>query len=169
VGEPVAAVVAETREQAADAAEAVYVDIDPLEALIDLEQAMASSTLVYEGAGSNVVFDTTVLGMPENTGDAFFAGCEVVVKGRFLNQRVAPCPLEVRGAAAAWGPDGRLNQWLSTQHAQGAVAPLAAANGIEPDKVRVRTPDVGGGFGAKIGTYAEECCSVCSRRSTAVR
>jgi len=156
VGEPVAAVVAETREQAADAAEAVYVDVDPLEALIDLEAAMASSTLVYESAGSNVVFDTTVLGMPENTGDAFFSGCEVVVKGRFLNQRVAPCPLEVRGAAAAWGSDGRLNQWLSTQHAQGAVAPLAAANGIEPDKVRVRTPDVGGGFGAKIGSYAEE-------------
>lgn len=156
VGEPVVAVVAETREQAADAAEAVYVDIEPLDALIDLEQAMASSTLIYEGAGSNVVFDTTVLGMPENTGDAFFSGCEVVVKGRFLNQRVAPCPLEVRGAAAAWGADGRLNQWLSTQHAQGAVAPLAAANGVEPDKVRVRTPDVGGGFGAKIGTYAEE-------------
>ncbi|MFM7490859.1 MAG: xanthine dehydrogenase family protein molybdopterin-binding subunit, partial [Actinomycetota bacterium] len=156
VGEPVVAVVAETREQATDAAEAVYVDIEPLDTLIDLEQAMASSTLIYEGAGSNVVFDTTVLGMPENTGDAFFSGCEVVVKGRFLNQRVAPCPLEVRGAAAAWGADGRLNQWLSTQHAQGAVAPLAAANGVEPDKVRVRTPDVGGGFGAKIGTYAEE-------------
>ena len=156
VGEPIAAVVAETREQAADAAETVFADIDPLEALIDLEQAMASSTLIYDGAGSNVVFDTTVLGMPENTGEAFFADCEVVTTGRFLNQRVAPCPLEVRGAAAAWGPDGRLNQWLSTQHAQGAVAPLAAANGIEPDKVRVRTPDVGGGFGAKIGTYAEE-------------
>jgi carbon-monoxide dehydrogenase large subunit len=156
VGEPIAAVVAETREQAADAAETVFADIDPLDALIDLEQAMASSTLIYEGAGSNVVFDTTVLGMPENTGDAFFADCEVVVKGRFLNQRVAPCPLEVRGAAAVWGSDGRLNQWLSTQHAQGAVAPLAAANGVEPDKVHVRTPDVGGGFGAKIGTYAEE-------------
>jgi carbon-monoxide dehydrogenase large subunit len=156
VGEPIAAVIAETREQATDAAEAVFADIDPLDTLIDLEQAMASSTLIYDGAGSNVVFDTTVLGMPDNTGDAFFADCEVVVKGRFLNQRVAPCPLEVRGAAAAWDTDGRLNQWLSTQHAQGAVAPLAAANGVEPDKVRVRTPDVGGGFGAKIGSYAEE-------------
>jgi carbon-monoxide dehydrogenase large subunit len=156
VGEPVVAIVAETREQGTDAAETVFVDCEPLEALIDLEQAMASSTLVYESAGSNVVFDTTVLGIPENTGDKFFEGCEVIVKGRYMNQRVAPCPLEVRGAAAAWGKDGRLNQWLSTQHAQGAVAPLAAANGVEPDKVRVRTPDVGGGFGAKIGTYAEE-------------
>ena len=156
VGEPVAAVVSETREQGVDAVEAVIVDIDPLEALIDVEAAMMSSTLIYEGAGSNVVFDTTVLGIPENTGDAFFAGCEVVVKGRFMNQRVAPCPLEVRGAAAAWDADGRLNQWLSTQHAQGTVDPLAAANGVDRSSIRVRTPDVGGGFGAKIGAYGEE-------------
>jgi carbon-monoxide dehydrogenase large subunit len=117
---------------------------------------MAASTHIYESAGSNVVFDTTALGIPENTGDAFFAGCEVKVSGRFMNQRVAPCPLEVRGAAAAWGADGRLNQWLSTQHAQGAVAPLAAANGVDASMIRVRTPDVGGGFGAKIGAYGEE-------------
>jgi len=156
VGEPVAVVVTETREQGVDAVEAVIVDIDPLEALIDVEAAMMSSTLIYEGAGSNVVFDTTVLGIPENTGEAFFAGCEVVVTGRFMNQRVAPCPLEVRGAAAAWGPDGRLNQWLSTQHAQGAGDPLAAANGVDKSLIRVRTPDVGGGFGAKIGAYGEE-------------
>lgn len=156
VGEPVAAVVTETREQGVDAVEAVIVDIDPLEALIDVEAAMMSSNIIYEGAGSNVVFDTTVLGIPENTGDAFFAGCEVVVKGRFMNQRVAPCPLEVRGAAAAWDADGRLNQWLSTQHAQGTVDPLAAANGVDRSLIRVRTPDVGGGFGAKIGAYGEE-------------
>jgi carbon-monoxide dehydrogenase large subunit len=49
-----------------------------------------------------------------------------------------------------------LNQWLSTQHAQGAVAPLAAANGVDASMIRVRTPDVGGGFGAKIGAYGEE-------------
>jgi carbon-monoxide dehydrogenase large subunit len=112
--------------------------------------------LIYEACGSNVVFDTTVLGIPENTGDAYFADCEVVVKGRYINQRVAPCPLEVRGAAAAWGPDGRLVQWLSTQHAQGAHAPIAATNGVDVAQVRVMTPDVGGGFGAKIGAYPEE-------------
>lgn len=156
VGEPIAAVVTETREQGVDAAEAVFADYDVLEAFVDVETAMTSSTLVYDGAGSNVVFDTTVLGIPENTGESFFKDCEVVVTGRFMNQRVAPCPLEVRGAAAAWGPDGRLNQWLSTQHAQGAVAPLAAANGVDASLVRVRTPDVGGGFGAKIGAYGEE-------------
>jgi carbon-monoxide dehydrogenase large subunit len=156
VGEPLAIIVSETREQGEDASEAIIVDYDVLEAFVDVEKAMASSTLLYEACGSNVVFDTTALGMPDNTGDDFFAGCEVVVKGRYMNQRVAPCPLEVRGAAAAWGPDGRLTQWLSTQHAQGAPGPIAAANGVDVSQVRVKTPDVGGGFGAKIGTYPED-------------
>src|SRR5690606_11214308 len=87
--------------------------------------------------------------------DDFFAGCEVVVTAKYVNQRVAPCPLEVRGAAAAW-VDGRLNQWLSTQHAQGSKAAIATTNGVEPDAICVITPDVGGGFGAKIGAYPEE-------------
>jgi carbon-monoxide dehydrogenase large subunit len=112
VGEPVVAVVAETPAQGVDAAESVFVDIDFLPAVVDIESAGASATLIYESAGSNVVFDTTVLGMPENTAaDEYFADCEVTVSGRFLNQRVAPCPLEVRGAAAAW-IDGRLHQWV---------------------------------------------------------
>ena len=156
VGEPIVAIVTETREQGEDAAEAIIVDYDYLEAFVDLETSMASSTHIYESAGSNVVFDTTALGIPENTGDAYFEGCEVIVKGRFMNQRVAPCPLEVRGAAAVWGDDGRLTQWLSTQHAQGAVAPIAAANGVAETQVHILTPDVGGGFGAKIGAYPEE-------------
>jgi carbon-monoxide dehydrogenase large subunit len=155
VGEVIVAIVSETRAQGEDAASAVIIDIDPLEALIDVEKAMTSTTLIYEGAGSNVVFDTTALGMPENTGDDFFAGCEVVVKGRFMNQRVAPCPMEMRGSAAAW-VDGRLHQWISTQHAQGVKDAVVAANGLEPADVRIVTPDVGGGFGAKIGASAEE-------------
>ncbi len=156
VGEPVVAVVAETVAQATDAAEMVFVDIDFLPTLVDIEAAAASETLIFEAAGSNVVFDTTALGMPENTAtDEFFADCDVVVTGRFLNQRVAPCPLEVRGSAVTW-VDGRLYQWISTQHAQGIKAGIAAANGVDGDRVRVITPDVGGAFGAKIGTYGEE-------------
>lgn len=156
VGEPIAAIVSETREQGEDAAETVIVDYDILEAVVDMEAAMATSTLIYDSAPNNVVFDTLVLGMPDNTGEAFLAGCEVVARGKFLNQRVAPCPLEVRGAAVAWAADGRLHQWLSTQHAQGAHGPIAAMNGVDQAQVRVRTPDVGGGFGAKIGIYPEE-------------
>ena len=156
VGEPVAVVVAETATQGTDAAEAVFVDIDFLPAVIDIDSAATAATLIYEAAGSNVVFDTTVLGMPENSpADEYFADCEVTVTGRFLNQRVAPCPLEVRGSAAAW-VDGRLHQWVSTQHAQGIKDSFVAANGVDAADVRVLTPDVGGGFGAKIGSYPEE-------------
>ncbi len=156
VGEPVAVVITEERQQGEDAAEQVIVDYDTLPAVIDIEEAMTSGTLLYEETGSNVVFDTTVLGMPDNTGEAFFEGCEVIVKGRFLNQRVAPCPLEVRGSAVAW-VDGRLYQWLSTQGAQSALATIAKINGVETAQVKVITPDVGGGFGAKISCDPEEC------------
>ena len=155
VGECVAVVITEERAQGEDAANAVIVDVEPLEAFVDTEAAMASTTLIYPGAGSNVVFDTTVLGMPDNTGDAYFEGCEVVVKGRFMNQRVAPCPMEVRGSSVAW-VDGRLYQWISTQHAQGVKDAVVAQNGLDAADVRIITPDVGGGFGAKIGAYSEE-------------
>jgi carbon-monoxide dehydrogenase large subunit len=166
VGEPVAVIISENRQQGADAIEAVVVEYEMLEALVDPEVAMTSTTLLYEAAGSNVVFDTTALGMPDNTGDEYFADCPVVVTGRFVNQRVAPCPLEVRGSAVAWVPapqssDGeagstRLYQWLSTQGAQGARDTLLAGNGLTLEELRVITPDVGGGFGAKITCYPEE-------------
>ncbi|MEZ5270990.1 MAG: xanthine dehydrogenase family protein molybdopterin-binding subunit [Ilumatobacteraceae bacterium] len=156
VGEPVAVVVSETREQGVDAAEQVIVDYDVLPAVVDIEAAVTSTSLLYEAAGSNVAFDSTFLGMPDTTGDDFFAGCEVVARGRFVNQRVAPCPLEVRGSSAAWGPDGRLHQWLSTQGAQAAKETIAKANGVESGQVKVITPDVGGGFGAKITCDPEE-------------
>ncbi|MDP2290814.1 MAG: xanthine dehydrogenase family protein molybdopterin-binding subunit [Actinomycetota bacterium] len=160
VGEPVAAVITEERQQGEDAAEQVIIDYDVLPAVVDVEESLAGGSLLYEATGSNVVFDTMVLGMPDNTGDAFFDGCEVVVKGRFLNQRVAPCPLEVRGSAVAWVTDSeggrRLHQWLSTQGAQGAQGTIAKINGVEVSQVKVITPDVGGGFGAKISCDPEE-------------
>ncbi|MGA0147103.1 MAG: xanthine dehydrogenase family protein molybdopterin-binding subunit [Ilumatobacteraceae bacterium] len=153
VGEPVAVIVTEQANQGEDAADLVVIDYEPLEVLVDLEQAMASTTLLYPAAGSNVAVDSTVWGMPDVTGDDFFSDCEVVVKGRFVNQRLAPCPLEVRGSAVAW-VDGRLYQWISTQHAQGVRDQINKSDASS--NVRVMTPDVGGGFGAKISAYPEE-------------
>ena len=153
VGEPVAVVVTEHANQGEDAADLVVIDYEPLEVLIDIEAAMTSSTLIYPDAGSNIVVDSTVWGMPDVTGDDFFSDCEVVVKGRFVNQRLAPCPLEVRGSAVAW-VDGRLFQWISTQHAQGVRDQINKSDATS--HVRVITPDVGGGFGAKISAYPEE-------------
>ncbi|MBM3741313.1 MAG: xanthine dehydrogenase family protein molybdopterin-binding subunit [Actinomycetota bacterium] len=155
VGELVAAVVTERADQGEDAIERAIVEYEVLEPLIDLEQSMNSATHIYEGCGSNIVMGTVEMGMPDNTGDELFKDCEVVVKGRFMNQRVAPCPLEARGSAAVW-VDGRLHQWISTQHAQGVRAEVVKANKVDAEKVRIITPDVGGGFGAKISAYSEE-------------
>lgn len=154
VGEPVVVVVAETPEQAADAAEMVEIDYDPLPAVIDLDDALAGQTLLFEDLGTNVCFSSLAMGMPDNDPD-LFAGCDVVVRQRVSNQRVAPCPLEVRSAAAAWTVDGRLVHWGSTQGAQAVRDALTAIYG-EDARVRVISPDVGGGFGAKIGPYVEE-------------
>ncbi len=155
VGELIAAIVTERADQGEDAIERAVVEYETLEPLVDLEHAMKSKTLIYEECGTNIVMGTVEMGMPDNTGDELFKDCEVVVKGRFMNQRVAPCPLEVRGSAATW-IDGRLHQWISTQHAQGVRADAAKANKIDAEKIRIITPDVGGGFGAKISAYSEE-------------
>ncbi|WP_020660148.1 xanthine dehydrogenase family protein molybdopterin-binding subunit [Amycolatopsis benzoatilytica] len=151
VGEPVALVLTEERYQLADAAELVDVDYDPLDAVADFDGALAGETLVFPEQGSNVV---QVHGM-EEFDDSVFADCDVVVTEEILNQRVAPAPLEPRGASVAWGEDGRVTLWLSTQNAQIARGTVAAGLGIDNELVRVIVPDVGGGFGAKIGADPE--------------
>lgn len=153
VGEPIAVIVTERANQGEDAADLVVLDLEPIEVLVDLEAALASSTHIYPANGSNLGVDSTLWGMPDVTGEDFFAECEVVVKGRYVNQRLAPCPLEVRGSAVAW-VDGRLYQWISTQHAQGVRDQINKSDATS--NVRVITPDVGGGFGAKISAYPEE-------------
>ncbi|HLH99710.1 MAG TPA: xanthine dehydrogenase family protein molybdopterin-binding subunit [Acidimicrobiales bacterium] len=151
VGEPVAVVLTERRDQGEDAAEAVIVDYDPLPAVVDPLTAADHSTLLFPEAGTNVAKQ-----QGEAPDDAPWAACEVVVRQRMVNQRVAPCPLEVRAGAAEWGSDGRLTQYVSNQAPHGARRALAAVLGVEEGQVRVVAPDVGGGFGAKISLYPEE-------------
>ncbi len=146
VGEPVAIVLTEDSYQGEDAAELVSVDYQPLEPVVGMDTALAGTSLLFPGAGSNVVGSG---GQPAP--DDAFAGCDVVVRRTFPNQRVAPVPLEVRAAAAHWA-GGRLTLWASTQNAQQARDQVAGALGLEAPAVRVITPDVGGGFGAKIAT-----------------
>jgi carbon-monoxide dehydrogenase large subunit len=154
VGEALAAVVTETRAQGADAAEAVVVDYEPLPVVVDLESAEAGQ-LLFEEAGTNVALDvSTMMGFVAT--DDLFEGCDVVVRQRIVNQRLAPCPMEVRAAAAAWGDDGRLTQWASCQAPNSLRTELAAHLGLEESQVRVIAPDVGGGFGAKAAFYPEE-------------
>jgi aerobic carbon-monoxide dehydrogenase large subunit len=149
-GEPVALVLTDEHYQGEDAAELVSVDYEPLTAVIGIEDGLRDETLLFPESGTNVVSK----GGAERFDDAAFADCEVVVERTFVNQRVAPVPLEVRGAAAVWADD-RLTLWASTQNVHGVKGAVAGRLGLQPDAVRVIAPDVGGGFGAKIGIDRE--------------
>ena len=151
VGEPVAVVVTEESYQGEDAVELVEVDYDPLPAVIGYGAA-ESEVLLFPEAGTNVA---AVFGDPAALKPDLFDGCEVVVSRTIVNQRVAPAPMETRAAAAAWGEDGRLTAWIPNQGAQGTRQALSALLGIDPERIRVITPDVGGAFGAKFGADPE--------------
>jgi carbon-monoxide dehydrogenase large subunit len=151
VGEPVAVVLSERQDLGIDAAEMVYVDYEPLPAVIEPEQADTNEQLLFPEAGTNCALELAF-----GRSDDLFDGCEAVVTQKIVNQRVAAAPLETRGAATAWGDDGRMHFWISSQHAHGAKGALAGIYGLDGAQVHVTAPDVGGGFGAKIGITPEE-------------
>ncbi len=156
VGEPVAAIVTETRSQGADAAELVVIDYEVLDPVVDIAAAAAGGTLLFPEHGSNVAISIAAMGGSTEPDPQLFEGCEVVVRQAIVNRRVAPCPLEGRSAAARWDDDGRVTYWISTQTPHSAKGKLVELFGLTPEQVHVVTPDVGGGFGAKIGGYPEE-------------
>ena len=153
VGEPVAVVLSETPEQGADAAEWVVVDYQPLAPVVDADDALAGEVVLFPDVGTNLV--VTFGSDDDAAGVEVAAACEVVVRHRLVNPRVAACPLEGRSSAVAW-VDGRLVQWCSTQNAHGLRQALASTYGLDEPEVRVIAPDVGGGFGAKIGGHPED-------------
>ncbi|MED5262413.1 MAG: xanthine dehydrogenase family protein molybdopterin-binding subunit [Myxococcota bacterium] len=157
VGQPVAVVVAEDRYLARDAALAVEVSIDPLPAVSDPEAALEpGAPRVYEGFDSNVCWATPGEPVPEV--ESAFASAHGQVSLRIVNHRVAAIPMEPRAVLAQWeeGPQ-KLTVWCSTQTPHGVKQQLAMCLGIPEIQVRVIAPEVGGGFGAKIPTYAEDC------------
>src|SRR5690606_5895913 len=118
VGEPVAVVVAETEAQAEDAAELVLVDVEPLPAVVGVEQALTDAVVLFPEAGTNVALSSRPRGDED-----LFAGCDVVVEARLVNQRMAVAPMEARAAAAVW-EGGRLTQWACSQGAHFVHATL---------------------------------------------
>ncbi len=158
VGEPVAVVVTTTREAGVDAAEAVFVDYEPLEPVVDMRSAVSDEVLLFPEAGTN-----TVMAIPSKSEGDIFADVEVQVDLSFRNHRLTAAPIEPRSAVARWDADPgsddgrlRLTQWSSTQFPHGTRDGLAASLGVDASQVRVITPDVGGGFGAKGGRYPED-------------
>ena len=152
VGDPVAAVVTEEPYQGEDAVELVDVDYAPLPAVISLADAASDEVVLFEEAGTNIAAN---FGDPAALDEHLFDDCDAVVSHAIVNQRVAPAPMETRAAAAVWGKDGRLTAWVPNQGAQGTRSSLAGLLGVEPEQIRVITPDVGGAFGAKFGADPE--------------
>jgi carbon-monoxide dehydrogenase large subunit len=150
VGDLVAIVVSEDKTSGVDAAETVIVDYEPLEAVLDMDDSFSNRVLLHPDAETNVV-----LTFAARSNDDIFADCEVVVDLVIENQRVAPAPMEVRSCVSTWDGE-RLTQWACSQGAHGARDGLAEVFGLDKSQVRVITPDVGGGFGAKSGVYPEE-------------
>jgi carbon-monoxide dehydrogenase large subunit len=156
IGELVAVVVAETRALAVDASELVDVDYEPLDTLIDPAKALDDDAPQlfpgYEGG------NLAAAGPP---GEEALAGAEVTVSARFINQRLAPVPMEPGASIAAPDPDtGGFILWTPTQGPHGPRAVIAGLVGLEPEQLRVISPATGGGFGARIPAYPEQVAIV---------
>jgi carbon-monoxide dehydrogenase large subunit len=145
VGEPVAVVITDGRYQGEDAADLVTVEYDPLPVVLGPTAAVSDEILLFPGAGTNVCVSQAL-----SADDTPFDACDVVVEQAIVNQRVACIPMEGRATAASF-ENGKLTVWVSSQNAQISRFILAGALGMAPDQLRVVVPDVGGGFGAKIG------------------
>ena len=157
VGDAVAVVVAETREQAADAAELVEVDYEELPAVVDVVAATQDGApQLFDDVPNNIPFDWE-LGDKE-AADAGIAAADHVTTLEFRNQRLIPNAIEPRAAIGDYD-DSRDHYTLYTTSQNPHVIRLlmsAFVMGIPEHKVRVVSPDVGGGFGSKIFHYAEE-------------
>ncbi|MBA3478587.1 MAG: xanthine dehydrogenase family protein molybdopterin-binding subunit [Lautropia sp.] len=156
VGDPIVAVVAQTREQARDALEAIVVDYEELPSVIDSAAALAlGAPLVMPEIGDNVSAELRH-GDAAAT-DQAFSRARHTASISIVNQRLAASPIEPRTVLAAFQPaDGRLTVRLSSQMPTGARDTLGTVLGMGKDKIRVLVGDVGGGFGMKTGLYPED-------------
>lgn len=159
VGEAVAMVIAETLQQARDAAEAVWVDYEELPHVVDLLDATTEGgARVFDGAERNVAAQL-------RHGDAAraaqaFAEAAHVVRLEVVNQRVAALSIEPRSVLAWVADDGRLTLRMSSQMPSGVKNSLCNdVLGLPRDQVRVTVGDVGGGFGMKTGIYPEDAAT----------
>jgi carbon-monoxide dehydrogenase large subunit len=164
VGEPIAIVVAETRHAAADGAGAVDVEYTPLPVVTSAEEALRDDApQLHEEAPRNLC--CTIRHETDGFAEAV-AGAEVVVSQRIVNQRLTPVAIEPRGVVAQFQPStGEVTLYTSTQIPHFVRTFVSVVNGTSEAKVRVIAPDVGGGFGSKLNTYAEEYVAVAASKA----
>jgi carbon-monoxide dehydrogenase large subunit len=155
VGEPVAVVVAETPGAAADGAQAVAVDYEPLPGVVDAEAALQpGSPLLYPESGTNAAIRVK---REQGDVDAAFQRAAAVVELTLTSQRVIPFAMEPRACSAVWDAAAqKLSVWGDTQVPHHMRDEIAALLKLEPGQVHLRTGRVGGGFGAKVPVYQED-------------
>ena len=162
-GQEVAFVVAEDRYSARDALELIDVEYEPLPPVIDARHALDPSAPLIrddlEGRTSNHIFDWEA-GDAART-DAVFAAAEVTIAQDMLYPRVHPAPLETCGAVAQFDRvTGKLTMWETTQAPHAHRTLYAMVTGLPEHKIRIISPDVGGGFGNKVPIYPGYLCAV---------
>jgi aerobic carbon-monoxide dehydrogenase large subunit len=171
VGEGVAVVVAETREQACDAMEAVVLEYDELSVVLDLENAASDSALVHESLGTNRSYTWSLV--PDAAAvDRAFAEAQHTIKERYLQQRLIPMAIEPRGVCVMPEPyGGDFTIYSATQIPHILRVMLGITLGLPEHKLRVVAPSVGGAFGSKLNVYAEEalCLALANRLKRPVR
>jgi len=155
-GQEVAFVVADDRYAARDALELIQVEYDVLPPVVDARKAMDADAPVIrddlEGRTDNHIFDWEAGNKAET--DAVFDSADVVVSQELVYPRVHPAPMETCGAVADFDPiDGRLTLYETTQAPHAHRTLFAMVSGIPEHKIRVVSPDIGGGFGNKVGIY----------------
>jgi carbon-monoxide dehydrogenase large subunit len=163
VGDPVAFVVADTLNRAKDAAEAVEVDIEPLPAITDPEEALkADAPQLYDDVPGNVALDYHY----GDTGavKAAFDNAAHVTRLKLDNNRVVVNAMEPRAAVAAY-ESGRFTLHTCSQGVVGMKANIAALMNVEPKQVRVISGNVGGSFGMKAAPYPEYVCVLHAARA----
>ena len=168
VGDIVAVVVADTRYEAADAVDAVVVDYDPLEAVVDLEDAASDRVVIHEGLGTNRSYTWTLSPDPEAVDRAFAEAAHVVASA--TSSSGSSPGHGARGVAVVPGVyGGDLTVYSATQIPHILKVMIAATCGVPEQKLRVIAPSVGGGFGSKLNVYAEELIAVALARRLGAR
>eukprot|EP00043_Microstomoeca_roanoka_P002424 m.38321 g.38321 ORF g.38321 m.38321 type:complete len:792 (+) comp11478_c0_seq1:582-2957(+) len=168
VGDPVAVVIAETLEQARDAAEAIELDIEDLPAVVDMKAALAEGApKVHDDLTSNLCYDWGFVEENKAAVDEAFAKAAHVTTLELVNQRLVANPMEPRVAVGDYDPWNDNSTLYTTSQNPHVIRLLMGAFvlGIPEHKLRVVAPDVGGGFGTKIFHYAEEAfCTFAARQ-----
>ena len=159
VGDPICAVVAETLEQARDAAEAIELDLDEQPAVIDMAKALESgSAKVHDELDDNLCYDWGFVEENKEAVEEAFKNAAHVTKVELVNNRLVPNPMETRVAIGEYDRTNDMSTLYTTSQNPHVIRLLMGAFvlGIPEHKIRVVAPDVGGGFGSKIYHYAEE-------------